>query len=114
MRVTRLVDLSVPVDAGTVVYPGDPVPRLEVHSTIERDGFNLLSVAMGSQTGTHVDAPYHFDKTTPRIDEVPLDRFLAPAVVVDASGTGPRGRITWEHVAPVADRLTSGTVALLR
>jgi kynurenine formamidase len=114
MRVTRLVDLSVPVGAGTVVYPGDPEPRLEVHSTIERDGFNLLSVAMGSQTGTHVDAPYHFDEATPRIDEVPLDRFLGPAVVVDASEVGPRGRISWEHVAPVADRLGPGTVALLR
>ena len=25
VRVTRLVDLSVPVDAGTQVFPGDPV-----------------------------------------------------------------------------------------
>src|SRR4051812_2918430 len=71
MKVTRLVDLSVPLGPGTVVYPGDPEPRLTVHSTIERDGFNLLSVAIGSQTGTHVDAPYHFDDSTPRIDEVP-------------------------------------------
>ena len=26
MRVQRVIDLSVPVDAGTVVYPGDPTP----------------------------------------------------------------------------------------
>src|SRR4051794_32228856 len=114
MRVSRLVDLSVPLGPGTVVYPGDPEPRLSVHSTIERDGFNLLSVAMGSQTGTHVDAPYHFDAATPRIDEVPLERFLGPAVVVDASGIGPRERVTWQHVEPVAGRLGPGTVALLR
>ena len=114
MRITRLVDLSVPVGPGTVVYPGDPEPRLSVHSTIDRDGFNLLSVAMGSQTGTHVDAPYHFDEATPKLDELPLDLFLGPAVVVDASGLGPRGRITWDHVAPVAARLAPGTVVLLR
>ena len=48
MRVHRVVDLCVPVDSGTVVYPGDPTPRFEVHSTIERDGFNLLDVHMGS------------------------------------------------------------------
>ena len=114
MRITRLVDLSVPVGCDTVVYPGDPRPDLRVHSTIERDGFNLLSVAMGSQTGTHVDAPYHFDETTPRLDELPLDLFLGPAVVVDASATGERERITWEHVAPVADRLRPGVVVLLR
>src|SRR3954467_338948 len=114
MRITRLVDLSVPVGPGTVVYPGGPVPRLEVHSTIERDGFNLLSLSIGSQTGTHVDAPFHFDAATPRLDELPLDRFLGPAVVVDASGLGARGRITWEHVAPVAFRLGPGTIVLLR
>lgn len=115
MRITRIVDLSVPVGAGTVVYPGDPEPRLTVHSTIERDGFTLLSVSMGSQSGTHVDAPYHFDEDTPRIDELPLERFFGPAVVVDATGAGPRGRITWdEHVAPIADRLAPGVIVLVR
>ncbi|GAA5032973.1 cyclase family protein [Terrabacter aeriphilus] len=115
MRITRIVDLSVPVGPGTVVYPGDPEPRLDPHSTIERDGFNLLSVTMGSQTGTHVDAPYHFDEATPRIDELPLERFFGPAVVVDATDLGPRGRITWEpHVEPVAARLRPGTIVLLR
>jgi kynurenine formamidase len=114
MRIMRLVDLSVPVGAGTVVYPGDPRPRLETHSTIERNGFNLLRVSMGSQTGTHVDAPYHFDAGTERIDEVPLERFLGPAVVVDASDLGARGRITWRHMEPVAPRLGPGVIVLLR
>ena len=108
------MDLSVPVGARTVVYPGDPRPELTVHSTIERDGFNLLHVSMGSQTGTHVDAPFHFDAGTPRIDEVPLESFVGPAVVVDASAAGPRGRITWDHVGPVASRLGPGTIVLLR
>jgi len=113
MRVTRLVDLSVPVGPGTVAYPGDPTPELAVHSTIEREGFNLLSVRMGSQSGTHVDAPYHFEAGAERIDEVPLQRFLGPAVLVDARGAGPRGRITWEYVEPVASRLEPGTIVLL-
>ncbi len=113
MRVTRLVDLSVPVGPGTVVYPGDPTPELTVHRTIERDGFNLLSVRMGSQSGTHVDAPYHVEGDAPRIDQVPLERFLGPAVVVDATAAGPRGRITWEHIEPVSDRLRPGTIVLL-
>ncbi len=113
MRITRLVDLSVPVGAGTVVYPGDPEPDLRTHSTVGRDGFNLLEVHIGSQTGTHVDAPYHFEDDALRIDEVPLERFLGPAVVVDARAAGERGRITWEYVEPVADRLGEGVVVLL-
>jgi len=114
MRVQNVVDLSVPVDAGTVVYPGDPTPRFEVHSTIERDGFNLLAVSMGSHTGTHVDAPYHFEEDGLRIDEVPVDRFVGPGVVVDHPGLAARSEITWQHVAPVADRIGPGVVVLLR
>jgi kynurenine formamidase len=113
VRITQLVDLSLPVGPHTVVYPGDPVPDLRQHSTIGRDGFNLLSVHIGSQTGTHVDAPYHFEDDAPRIDEVPLERFLGRGVVVDATAVGERGRITWEYVAPVAERLEPGVVVLL-
>src|SRR3954447_14623757 len=114
MRVGRVFDLSVPVDAGTVVYPGDPVPRFAVHSTIRAQGFNLLEIHLGSQSGTHVDAPYHFEEDGLRIDEVPVERFVGPAVVVQATGLGPRGAIMWEHVAPLADRIGPGVVVLLR
>jgi kynurenine formamidase len=113
MRITRLVDLSVPVGPGTVVYPGDPTPALAPHSTIARNGFNLLDVHIGSQTGTHVDAPYHFEDDAARIDEVPLERFLGPAVVVDATAAGERGRITWTYLEPVAHLLGDGVVVLL-
>lgn len=101
------------MDAGTVVYPGDPSPRFEVHSTIERDGFNLLAIHLGSQSGTHVDAPYHFEPDGLRVDELPIDRFVGPAVVVDATGLGAREEIGWDLVEPVADRLGPGVVVLL-
>lgn len=113
MRVLRIVDLSVPVGPGTVTYPGDPQPALAVHSTIERDGFNLLDVHLGSQTGTHVDAPYHFEQDGARIDELDLTLFTGPGVVVDATDLGPRGAVTWEHIAPVADLIGPGSVVLL-
>ncbi|MCY7403974.1 MAG: cyclase family protein [Cryobacterium sp.] len=113
MRISKVVDLSLVINAHTQTYPGDPEARFLVHSTIERDGFNLLSVSMGSQTGTHVDAPYHFDESAPKIDELPLDRFVGRGVIVDARGLGARGVITWEHVEPVADQLEPGVIVLL-
>jgi len=113
MRINKVVDLSLVINAETQTYPGDPEARFLVHSTIERDGFNLLSVSMGSQTGTHVDAPYHFDESAPKIDEIPLDRFAGRGVIVDARGLGARGVITWEHVAPVAEQLEAGVIVLL-
>jgi kynurenine formamidase len=69
---------------------------------------------MGSQSGTHVDAPYHFEDSQPRIDDLPLELFAGPAVVVDATALLARTPITWEHVAPVAEKLGPGVVVLLR
>ena len=114
MKIDDVVDLSVAIGPGTQVYPGDPVVEFDVHSTIERDGFNLLSVHLGSQTGTHVDAPYHFAATGRRIDDVPLDRFVGTGLIVDATGIGPRGRITWEQIEPVAQLLAPGVIVLLK
>jgi kynurenine formamidase len=110
----RIVDLSVPLSESTQVYPGDPQPRIEPAATVEADGFNVLSLHIGSQTGTHVDAPYHFRTDGPRIDELDLSLFVGDGVVIDVTGLAPRARIGWQAIAPSAERLRPGTIALLR
>lgn len=109
-----VVDLSVPVGPATFVHPGDPATHLDVHATVARDGYNLLRVRMGSQTGTHVDAPFHVDDAGRRVDELDLRLLTGPAVVVDATGLPPHGWITGAHLDPVRDRLAPGVVVLLR
>jgi len=47
---------------------------------------NLSEIAMGSHTGTHVDAPGHFVDRAATIDRVPLDILVGPARVVDMTG----------------------------
>ena len=113
MRIVRIVDLSVAVGNDTQTYPGDPAPKFEVHSTVEKDGFNLLSIQMGSQTGTHVDAPFHFQDNAAKLDEVPLAHFVGTGVIVDATDLGARGRITWRQIEPVAHLLEPGAIVLL-
>jgi kynurenine formamidase len=109
----RIIDLSVPLSESTQVYPGDPAPRVEPATTIEADGFNTLSLRIGSQTGTHVDAPYHFRADGPRVDELDLALFAGEGAVVDLTGLAPRTRITWDVIAPSAGRLRPGVMALL-
>lgn len=107
----RIVDLSVPLSEATQIYPGDPEPRLTPAATIAADGFNLLSLELGSQTGTHVDAPYHFHEGGARIDELDLSLFAGPGAVIDVTGLAPRTRITWDAIP--ADALGPGVIALL-
>lgn len=117
MRIRRILDLSVPVGSSTQVYPGDPQPRLEPHATIARDGFNLLRVQIGSQTGTHVDAPYHFEPDGAGIDALDLRLFVGTGVVLDLRGLVPRQRISLPLIEPLlepaAKRLGPGAIALL-
>lgn len=95
----RVVDLSHPLDASTQVYPGDPVPRTRPHAVIERDGYNVLDVHLGSHSGTHVDAPYHVREDGLRLDELALDLFVGDALVLDVRGLAPRAPITREVLA---------------
>ncbi|WP_216896092.1 cyclase family protein [Nocardia alni] len=94
-----LVDLSVPITTGMPVYPGDPEVAIGPALTVATDGVNVLRLHMGSQSGTHVDAPFHIDDALPRLDELPLERFWGPATVVDARGLPPRSPIGPERVA---------------
>jgi kynurenine formamidase len=114
MKIVRVVDLSHPVTSETQVYPGDPVPHLEQHSTIARDGFNLMSVSMGSQSGTHVDAPFHFDDAGIKIDEIPLERFVGPAVIFDCGELRARQEITIETLGDQLDAIKSGDMAIFK
>lgn len=100
MRVRRAVDLSLAVDPDTRVYPGDPVVRFETAATIGADGFNLLRLHIGSQSGTNCDAPYHFDPAGARIDEVDPAPFAGPAVLIDVRGLAPRNPVGPDLVSP--------------
>lgn len=113
MEIVRVVDLSREITADTVVYPGDPVPHIAQHATIAKDGFNLVSVEMGSQTGTHVDAPFHFDDATEKIDEIPLHRFVGRGVILHADGVAARERITLDSVRADAESTRPGDIVLV-
>lgn len=111
--VHRIVDLSVVLDPNTQTYPGDPVPEFAVATTIEAEGFNLLSLRIGSQSGTHVDAPYHFIPDGPPLEQTDLGLFAGPGVVIDVTGHRDRQPITREDLELYRHRLGPGVVVAL-
>lgn len=113
MEVRRVIDLSHRVDSDTQVYPGDPTVSFEPATTISADGMNVLHVLLGSHSGTHVDAPYHFIEDGQRIDVMDPKLFVGPAVILDTRGKEPRSAITAEDLSPYESLLSPGTVAVL-
>lgn len=97
-----LYDISQPLRAGLPVWPGDTpfseAPRWShgAHSPVA-----VASVTLSTHSGTHADAPLHYDPDGAAIGAVPLDAYLGPARVIDARGWGVA--ITPDHVAPLLD-----------
>ena len=72
---------------GCEVYPGDPVPKRTILSSIENcDEYNLSAFGMCAHNGTHIDAPSHFIEGGRTVDEISLDTFVGTAYVAEHQG----------------------------
>ena len=80
-----LIDISIPLDAKTTVYPGDPPSAFSWPGwTHEKGGpANVGFFSGGLHHGTHVDAPWHFIRDAKRLDAIPLERWVGVAQGVD-------------------------------
>jgi len=83
-----LVDLSHTYDRSTVFWPTADAFRLDVVADGDTpDGYyyaanNFFSSEHG---GTHLDAPVHFARGAQTVDQVPLERLMGEAYVVDVT-----------------------------
>lgn len=82
----KILDVTVPIRNGMVVYEGDPEVHLERFSAIAEGAVaNLSRLDFGVHSGTHIDAPVHFIEGAPAAESLPLEWLMGPAHVVDAT-----------------------------
>jgi arylformamidase len=90
-----IIDLSHRIEAGMTTYPGLAGPRL--HTVVSRAesaarlapgiSFEIGGIDLVGNTGTYLDAPYHFHGERADIADVPLERLVnVPIVVIRARG----------------------------
>ena len=80
MKQPRIYDVSLTIEPGMAVWPGDPPVAVESASAITEGGSsNLSRLKMGSHTGTHVDAPRHFIDGAAGVDAISSDVLTGPA-----------------------------------
>lgn len=81
-----LYDVTRPLFDGHPVWPGDEPCRITRSSTLEEGGLvNSTLLSMPVHVATHADGPFHVLAEGVRIGAAPLDAFLGPARLVDAS-----------------------------
>lgn len=100
------------------MFPTYPQPAFTQWTTREAHGFLAESLFLVSHTGTHVDAPWHFEPRGAKLDAVPLERFMAPGHVLDVRGLRARGSIGISALHAASDRVgrpvRRGDAVLLR
>ena len=94
----EIIDISLPISPGMAVWPGDPLPRLDLVTTLPRDGVQTSRVRMSAHTGTHLDAPRHFIPGGRTIDQLDLGALLGACCVLEIAPEVRR--VTHESLRP--------------
>jgi kynurenine formamidase len=133
----RIVDLSAPIAASRPDVPAllrndieyfdhqagaDEIEALfgvPARLLRDREGWTREVVILGTHNSTHVDAPYHYNsvvqgRLAATIDELPLEWFFAPGIVVDFSDRADGDAITAADLAAAIDELAPGDIVLVR
>lgn len=137
----RIIDLSAPIESsppGTpdfqrnvIEYFDHQAGAAEVQALfglaprLLRDGeaWSRETITLGTHNSTHIDAPYHYNSViqghpAETIDELPLERFIGPGVLVDFTERAD-GEVIGEEAMRAALRdaghaLTPGDILLVR
>jgi kynurenine formamidase len=90
---TRIVDLTYAFDERTIYWPTSTpfaLHRVAEGRTAQGYWYAANDFSTAEHGGTHLDAPIHFDENGWTTDQVPLDRLVGPAIVVDIRGRALR------------------------
>lgn len=104
-----IIDITLGIEAGMAVWPGDPAVEVEAVALVAGGSpANVSLVRLGTHTGTHVDPPAHFLDGTDTVERLDLGVLVGPATVVDLQGRpGPIGPadLTGAGLAPGTERV---------
>ena len=117
----RWIDLSYVYSEETLYWPTEDGFQLEELAYGETEAgyfYSSYKISTAEHGGTHLDAPIHFSRGGMSAEQIPLDRLIAPAVVVDVAA-----RATPDYLIDVGDleewerthgRIPDGAILLLR
>lgn len=81
---TRVIDMTYVINDHSPSWPGDPHPfSVIVTDTPAKEGYLTRKFTMLEHYETHMDAPAHFPPGKDTLDQIPIQRFFGPGIVID-------------------------------
>lgn len=89
-----IIDLTKPLNPSFVPFASgpyqDPPFNLSEWSSISNEGFRVSRLSMGTQTGTHMDAPAHFVEGGATLEAVAPDDLVGTYFMLDLPAVAQR------------------------
>lgn len=124
LSASRVIDLTHAFDKDTVYWPTSPsgFELKPLHKGLTAGGFYYSAYAFCAPEhgGTHLDAPVHFAEGVWSGSDIPVERFIGPAFVIDVSEKAKENRdytLTVEDITKFEaehGKIASGAIVLLR
>ena len=106
--------LSHILEESTPLYGGKgKIEIARVRSISSGDTSNNSDLSMSAHSGTHVDAPFHFDQEGKKLDEYPADYWLASKPAMITFSASPGMIIKMEHLEGKLQQVPKTTDLLL-
>lgn len=107
MEAGKIIDLTMTISNEMV---GMEITQAK---TVAADGWNASTLTLYSHSGTHMDAPWHFEVNKQTIDELPVSRLVSTAWVVHVPRVQTQELLAVSHLGAVAENFKPGDSILL-
>jgi kynurenine formamidase len=124
LSAAKIIDLTHPFDSKTIYWPTSPsgFELKPLFNGLTKGGFFYAANSFCSPEhgGTHLDAPRHFAQGHWTSADIPVERFVGPAAVIDISAKAAENRdyrLQPEDIAAFEaahGRIAEGAIVLLR
>ena len=109
----EILDLTKVLDENLSIYTSgtysDPALQIETWCTIQKQGYQVSHVSLGTQTGTHIDAPAHFTVDGATLEALPVQALIGQYAWIDLDRVPPSrpGELKLSHKGETLLFLTS-------
>jgi kynurenine formamidase len=98
---TEITDLTKILDENLYIYAeenySDPPLEIEPWCTVQSQGYKVSRISMGTQCGTHIDAPSHFVEGGADLDALPVDALIGKYFLLDLDKIVQSGENKFDH-----------------
>ena len=113
MQYSRIVDLS------RVIHPGQEERQfdIEMHHHRTDRWYIAHNVTLNNHIGTHIETPYHCSKDGADLAQVPLEKLIGEAIILDFHEMPAKARITLEKTQAAVEKvggMKRGDIVFLR